>query len=302
MLNWLKKIFAKLKGAKPIVGDVGLVNVKPEFNADIKGELKFADKQENKLVEVNNIDNSQQMTQQNFYIGMSYNDIVNIVQREQIIANNNLMSKIEPRLLPENIDKIKNDFDFIDTYREAVKISAKRKDEITDDMLADIISERIKETDDFRKIILNETINTIGKLTQSQIEILEIISLCHYTKFDADTFDNLINKIENTIKPMICKDYANIDFEYLAYTGCIESSLSGSYDFYKIIRHIVSDKYDIEVYRINENYKQMEAKWKKSFLCHSKPTAIGKLIGLKYYNILNNNEISNIERIYQKEE
>lgn len=290
MFKWIKYIF----NIKPAVGDVGFVNVKPEFNA-IKGDAKVAEKIDNKL-----IDKSQ--NNQTFYLGMSYTEVKNVVDRELALSNQRLMEILKPRLLPENIDKIKNDFDFLDTYREAVKISAKRKDEITDDMLADIISERIKETNDFSKIILNESINTIGKLTQSQIEILEIISLCHYTKIDADTFDNLISKVETTIKPMICKDYANIDFEYLVYAGCIESALAGSYDFYKIIRNMISDKYDIEAYKENENYKQMEAKWKESFLCHSKPTAIGKLIGLKYYNIHNNNEISNLERLYQKED
>ena len=123
MFKWIKYIF----NIKPAVGDVGFVNVKPEFNA-IKGDAKVAEKIDNKL-----IDKSQ--NNQTFYLGMSYTEVKNVVDRELALSNQRLMEILKPRLLPENIDKIKNDFDFLDTYREAVKISAKRKDEITDDML-----------------------------------------------------------------------------------------------------------------------------------------------------------------------
>lgn len=42
MFNWIKHILYKIKGAQPIIGDVGLVNINPE--------VKFADTQNNNLI------------------------------------------------------------------------------------------------------------------------------------------------------------------------------------------------------------------------------------------------------------
>ena len=276
----------------------GLVNANAKIDA--KAEIKAADSVHTHIGGTTNYDNSQ--NNQIFYMGMSYSDVLKIVNTELSLANAKLMKQIESRLLPEDINSVKGDFDFLDTYREAVKISAKRHDKTTDDVLSEIILERIKETDDFPKIVQNEAILTIGKLTKSQIDILHTIAMCHHAVLTFNDSKDLLMAMKEMVKPLFDNQFLDIDFNYLAYTGCITMMFTGHYEFYKVIQRMTRNQKNISFDKNSEDYKYMEQKWNNSLLRKSSLTTVGQYIGLHYHNVMFDKKLPNIEKLFINEE
>lgn len=296
MFNWLKNVFSIFKklNNKQLVGDVGLINAKAEINTDIKAEAKIADNQTNKFLEVNN-----NQRNQIFYMGMSYQDVTDIVRKEISLASNRLMNNIEPRLLPSDLKKVQQDFDFLSTYDNAVKISAKRKDDTINKTIEEIIIDRIKTDNDFIKMVSNEAIKTIEKITNEQFEILHIMSLIYKCSFnDVKTTEELVKNFKTTLRPLFNKNFKVIDFEYLSYVGCLFSIEPISIIFEKICKAVYPNVDIIELKK-NEEYKFIESKWTSTLLCKHKLTAVGTYIGLKYNKVKLGFEISNIEKIFE---
>ena len=233
---------------------------------------------------------------------MSYTEVKNVVDTELALSNQRLMEILKPRLLPENIDKIKNDFDFLDTYREAVKISAKKQDDITDKVLSEIILERVKEENDFPKIVQNESIYTIGKLTKSQINILHTLAMCHSAALSYTDYDDLIIALNELVKPLFDCNFVNIDFNYLVYTGCIDQLHTGYYEFNRIIERMAGNKYNLDSYKNSEDYKYMEQKWNNSLLNKSNLTTVGQYIGLHYHNVMFDKKLPNLNKLFIRED
>ncbi len=295
MFNWFKNFFCKLKNIKSMVGDISAVNIKPEINTNIKTEAKMADTQNNKLIEINN--NSQK--NQIFYMGMSYQDVTDIVRKEISLANNKLMNNIEPQLLPSDLQKVQHDFDFLSTYDNAVKISAKRKDNIINKTIEEIIIDRIKTDNDFIKMVSNEAIKTIGKITNKQFEILHIMSLIYKCSIkNVKVTEDLIKNFKMTLRPLFDTDFKIVDFEYLSYVGCLFSIDPINIVFDNIFK-TVYPKIDINELKTDEDYKFLESKWNSTSLCKHKLTTIGTYIGLKYNKVKLGFEIANIEKMFE---
>ena len=114
MFNWIKRILYKIKNQQSTIRDVGLVNANPE--------IKFADTQNNNLI----IGGNDTRNQTFFNFGMTYQDVNNMIQKELLLAHNRLMSDIAPRLLPNDWQKVQQDYGFLQIYLEAIKISAQK--------------------------------------------------------------------------------------------------------------------------------------------------------------------------------
>lgn len=234
------------------------------------------------------IDNSKkQISQYNF--GMSYSEVRQIITEENARANQRLVEKIEPRLLPEDKEKIKKDYDFLHTYNEAVKISSKRQDKNVDEILSELLIDRIKSNEDITKIVYNEAIKTMGILTNSQ---LDIISLCYIMKsleFIADNVEEFINRLNRTIQPFINFEINNMDFYHIEYTKC--GSIIPLQSNVKLTEIFNPEKYpflkDLDILTILENFQtgqSLKQKWKNP-VPSLRLTSVGQLIAAKYIKI-----------------
>ena len=288
MFNWIKRILYKIKNQRSIIRDVGLVNANPE--------IKFADTQNNNLIIGGN--DTRNQTFVNF--GMTYQDVNNMVQKELLLAHNKLMSEIAPRLLPNDWQKVQQDYGFLQTYLEAIKISAQKHSTNIDKTIEEIIIDRINTNNDFLKIISQESILTISKLLEHQFRILHILALFHKCKIEEKNATDLIQNLTVTFKPLYDTQFKTIDFEYLSYTGCLSLVEPGHIDFDQKYNSNRYPNIDIKSVKESDVYKFIKRKWENSDLKKYRPTAIGAYIGLKYHKVKFNIAIPNIEKILEK--
>lgn len=300
MFNWLKNVFSIFKklNNKQLVGDVGLINAKAEINTDIKAEAKIADTQNNKLVEINNNDNSQHIHYH--YQGMSISDIKQLVKDEQNAADKRLIILLSKSLLEEDRNKIINDYDLLYTYNEAVKISARKKDDDIDMLLSKALKDRITTKEDFIKMACNETINTIGRLTKKHLEILRILTLMHHTclikNLNIKEYSEHLNDV--FLKNLDIEIHV-ADIEYLVFSGCIIDVSPNHYVFEKVMHKYNNTSIDDEKLNNNPNYIKLKNIFERRMLQYSKLTVVGKYIGFKYNEIKNGQSFDNIDEIFK---
>ncbi|MFM0201470.1 hypothetical protein PQR53_16560 [Paraburkholderia fungorum] len=86
---------------------------------------------------------------------------------------------------PEGLQQV-NDPDFQSALFEAQKAFARSGDEDLEGLLVDILVERSGEPQrNLRQIVLNESIDTVAKLTQEHVDIITFIFLMRYTSVSA---------------------------------------------------------------------------------------------------------------------
>lgn len=288
MFNWIKRILYKIKNQQSTIRDVGLVNANPE--------IKFADTQNNNLI----IGGNDTRNQTFFNFGMTYQDVNNMIQKELLLAHNRLMSDIAPRLLPNDWQKVQQDYGFLQIYLEAIKISAQKHSTNIDKTIEEIIIDRINTNNDFLKIISQESILTISKLLEHQFRILHILALFHKCKIEEKNAIDLIQNLTVTFKPLYDTQFKTIDFEYLSYTGCLSLVEPGYIDLNQKYNSNRYPNIDIKSVQKSDVYQFIKKKWENSDLKRYRPTAIGTYIGLKYHKVKFDIDIPNIEKILEK--
>lgn len=137
---------------------------------------------------------------------------------------------------PERVDQIE-DPDVQYALFTAQKEYARSGEKEMEDMLVNILLERIDEnTQSLKKIVLNEALEVIPKLTNQQLDILTLIFLIQETKNHAinniEALDNYLRTrfvpfLDNLTKEQSC-------YKHLEFTGCcgpfggfVEDNLSG---------------------------------------------------------------------------
>ena len=88
--------------------------------------------------------------------------------------------------------------------------------------LSSLMTQRINNDDeDLKRIVYDEAISTIGKLTTDQLKIITLCYLGRYTTYGGiaswDTFKTYLNK---HIKPFIEFKNTNAEFQHIEYAGC----------------------------------------------------------------------------------
>lgn len=114
---------------------------------------------------------------------------------------------------------------------EAEKGAARRDSEDLRENLSDLIIARIKnDDDDLKKLIYNEAISTINKITTNQLKILAIVLALRYLNFpfirDWESFNIHFNM---HIKPLLDFDESEINFTHLDYSSCASIIPQGKY-------------------------------------------------------------------------
>ncbi|MFA5828423.1 MAG: LPO_1073/Vpar_1526 family protein [Candidatus Shapirobacteria bacterium] len=128
----------------------------------------------------------------------------------KIIKQNNDLKKI--------IDS--PDFQYIS---KTASISASRSSSLElHNNLSSLIIQRINnDDDDLKRIVFNEAIATIGKLTTNQ---LKIITLCYLLNYTLDgrivSWEAYNNYLDSHIKPFLDFKDTEIEFQHIEYAGC----------------------------------------------------------------------------------
>jgi len=123
---------------------------------------------------------------------------------------------------PEGVKQAQNP-DFMSSFYEAQKEYAKSGDKQMGGILTDLLVDRSKEdTRSLKQLVLNESINTIPKITVEQADILSIIFLFSRTIHpEIVHHGSLATHFNEVVIPLIGDTPPNeTTFQHLTYSGC----------------------------------------------------------------------------------
>src|SRR3989338_10368241 len=94
--------------------------------------------------------------------------------------------------------------------------------------LSSLIIQRVNfDNEDLKRIVYNEAVTTIEKLTTDQLKILTLCFLFKRTKFNGlSSLEKFKQFLDQKIKPFIDFKRTTAEFEHLAYTGCASISIA----------------------------------------------------------------------------
>lgn len=298
MLKIFRNIFSKIKEIKPMVGDIGLVNVKPEFNTDIKGELKAADNIHTQIggtTEYN--DNSQQIVQQNFAITVLPKlNVDESIKQALALGNENarlIGMDVQKILKDHNIseqyiqEKLKNP-EVLSTIAKANEIAYTTNDIQKRKMLSDFIYQKFISDDEDESNTISQAIRIMKNLTKNHLKIIAFLYLfqSNYVKNNTNTstFIEFYNKyISNLI------DFSNDKLQELGMT-VISNGLAVTFTLgWEINSFLPNNFYDAltgKIININPALtsiiNHLNFTWKQIGTSSAKLTAVGKCIARTY--------------------
>ncbi|PFJ62569.1 hypothetical protein COI94_26470 [Bacillus cereus] len=224
----------------------------------------------------------------NFYdLGKTVEDTIN--ERAEEIIN-----KYLDRLITKDPESLKNteDPDLRFNIYEMQKNHAKRGDEKIADLLVDMLVDRtmVKE-EEFLKLIYNESMMMVPKLTSKQIDILTVIFLTRYVKcsiFQIQGFTELLMQFANDVPNEV------FFYQHLQYAGCVSISI-GSFDLVAHLKEefpdLVPSSVDPEDRLFKRNLKSVSPKlfsfshkWNRTKICSSSLTSVGIAIAIANFN------------------
>lgn len=140
-------------------------------------------------------------------------------------------------------------------------IQAGRKDEPElRENLALLLVERIKNSDnDLRRIVYNEAIDTIGKLTIDGLKIITLCFILRYTLWEGVfSLENLDELMKTRIIPFLDFKNTNAEFQHIVYAGCGELGI-GEWNYPTIVQNqyyglepMTISKSQLNIHRIPE--------------------------------------------------
>ena len=217
----------------------------------------------------------------NFYdLGEKVEDLIN--ERAEEIINKYLeqLNKTSPNALNKTEDP-----DLRYSIYEAQKSHARRGDQEIADLLVKVLIDRTtEEGKDFIKLVLNETLTIIPKLTMKQIDTLSFIFAVRYigfsNKISLSEFAQFIHPFSYNIST------EEAFYQHLQYSGCLSISI-GSVSFEDALKEKILDiepaQEDHEIRKIMvENrgvFNALEG-WNNTRLQNSSLTSVGMAIAI----------------------
>jgi len=87
-----------------------------------------------------------------------------------------------------------------------------------------------------KRIVYDEAISTINKLTTDQLKIIALCYLLRYTSYDKIlSWETYKNYLDTNIKPFLNFKNTNAEFQHIEYTGCGSMGI-GSWDLINIYK------------------------------------------------------------------
>lgn len=200
-------------------------------------------------------------------------------------VTNSFLEKLEK----ESPHLIKNteDPDIRYALFEVQKSHARLGDKEMCDLLVNVLLQRTtNQNDSFIKLVLNEALTVIPKLTSVQIDVLTLIFLFRSMNFIKPVpFDAFYGIVTGIIKSEDIP-LGEMCYQHLQYTGCLSISIgsltSESFVKAKSPQFIEEDLNG----NINfaSNFQGYLTKWDNSKLCHASLTSVGMAIAISNLN------------------
>lgn len=114
--------------------------------------------------------------------------------------------------------------------KTVIEAGRKDDDELREN-LSTLMVDRIKNSKhNLKRLVYNEAIETLPKLTQDQLKIITICFILKYAKWqNIVTLENLEKNVV-ALKPLIDFNNTRAEFQHIVYTGCGELGI-GSWDY-----------------------------------------------------------------------
>ncbi|MDD5625553.1 MAG: hypothetical protein PHG83_00085 [Patescibacteria group bacterium] len=199
----------------------------------------------------------------------------------------------------EELEKVVSSPDFQYISKNAT-ISASRSSSMElHKNLSSLIVQRINnDKEDLKRIVYNEAILTINKLTNDQLKILTLCFLILRTKMSGLTNLVYFNQyLEQRIKLFVDFKKTTAEFEHLAYTGCASISDIASHDIISLLKSNYPDifKDDNTPDKLlvnNETATKLMAVWKDTQIKNMSLTSVGIVIASTFYEQVTGDSIN----------
>ena len=215
--------------------------------------------------------------------------------KAQIIQN----QKSYFQALSENLQKIvkdsaeiKNVIDSPDFQYISKKASISASRSSSSDLhknLSSLIIQRVNfDNEDLKRIVYNEAISTIEKLTNDQLKILTLCFLLKRTRFNGlNNLEQFKQYLEQKIKPFIDFKRTTAEFEHLAYTGCASISIT-SHDIVGLFKGNYPDIFKEadnpgELLAGNDTTTKLISSWEETQIQNMTLTSVGIVIASTFY-------------------
>lgn len=146
------------------------------------------------------------------------------------------MYKAKMTLQPQEIERLADpDVQYMLT-KSIVEAGRRDEDELREN-LSYLMVERIKNSDhNLKRIVYNEAIETIGKLTKDSLKILTLCFILRYAHWtNMTSIEVLDKKIKDWVMPFIDFKNTEAEFQHIVYAGCGELGI-GSWNYINAIR------------------------------------------------------------------
>lgn len=161
-----------------------------------------------------------------------------------------------------------------------------------------LIIQRINnDSEDLKRIVYDETISTINKLTKDQLKILTLCFLLKRTKMNGLTNITQFNQyLEQRIKPFIDFKKTSAEFEHLVYTGCASISIA-SHDINDLLKGnyleiFKDDNTPEKLLAENETVTKLTSVWKDTQIQNMNLTSVGIVIASTFYEQVTGDSIN----------
>ena len=195
----------------------------------------------------------------NINYGLKYEEVQNLVNT---LLENNFpkLQQIAKEAAKDNVEKFAKTFfekarelkkeeqekftdpDIQFVLTKAIESNARKDSDELRSILSSLIIKRVQnDQNDLKRIVLNEAIFTINKLTSNELKILTLCFLVAYTTV-SEIHDNASfnNFLEKHIDPFLSFKNTASEFEHIQYTGCGSIEISGIDIF-----HALTESYPI---------------------------------------------------------
>ena len=300
MINWLKKIFLKVKGIIPACGDVGF-NIKPE--------LKVADTLHHQVGGTTNItgltyteakDLFLILFKQNFPILRA--EAMSVCEERITIFEKEFFEKSSQKISGDKISKFA-DPDIQNDCNEITKIVVTKNDTIINSLLIEILTNKINNDDELQNIASSEAKKVAGKLTETQLRIILLAMIVIYTTYSAKDVVGLEADIKELLEKLKIDYIEYIDIDHLAYTGCINKvQFRKNFNdlIHKIYDDIIPEMRNIHEFSKYPSIRKLQDLWDNKNLKLIELTSVGKVVAINYYKILFNDTINDTYKIFQR--
>ncbi len=188
-----------------------------------------------------------------------------------------------------NLKKVIDSPDFQYISKKA-SISASRSSSIDlHKNLSSLVVQRVNfDNEDLKRIVYDEAITTIEKLTTDQLKILTLCFLLKRTKLSGLTnLEQFKQYLEQKIKPFIDFKRTTAEFEHLTYAGCASISIA-SHDIAGLFKENYPDIFKDtdnpeELLASNHTAMKLISAWKETQIQNMNLTSVGIVIASTFY-------------------